>query len=56
MTTIPPASRCVGAKLIGVVGHDLRTLYREVLHLPVPDHLAAVIERLEEYGRGGRSR
>jgi hypothetical protein len=56
MTSITPTSHRVGVKLIGVVGHDLRTLYREVLHLPVPDHLAAVIERLEEYGRGGRSR
>jgi hypothetical protein len=56
MTTIPPTPHHVGVKLTGVVGHDLPTLYREVLHLPVPDHLAAVIERLEAYGRGGRSR
>jgi hypothetical protein len=56
MTRIAPASRCIGLRFTGLVGHDLRTLYRDVLHLPIPDHLAAVMERLEAYGRGGTGR
>ena len=54
MTWIATADRWVGLKLAAVIGHDLRSLYSEVLHMPLPEHLAAIVTRLEVYGRGDR--
>lgn len=57
MTWIAIADRWVGLKLAVVIGHDLQSLYTDVLHAPLPEHLIAVVERLEEvYGRGDHDR
>jgi Anti-sigma factor NepR len=55
MTWIATADRWVGLKLAEVIGRDLRSLYSEVLHMPLPEHLTAIVERLEVHGRGDRS-
>jgi hypothetical protein len=39
MTWIATADRWVGLKLAEVIGRDLRSLYSEVLHMPLPEHL-----------------
>jgi hypothetical protein len=57
MTWIATADRWVGLKLAEVIGRDLRSLYSEVLHMPLAEHLIAVIERLEKvHGRGDHGR
>jgi hypothetical protein len=54
MTWIATADHWVGLELAEVVGHDLQSLYADVLLIPLPEHLTAVAERLEVYGRGDR--
>ncbi len=31
-----------------ILGHSLRSIYQDVLDAPVPDHLKALVARLEE--------
>jgi hypothetical protein len=52
MTWIATTDRWVGLKLAEVIGRDLRSLYSEVLHMPLPEHLTAIVEWLEVHGRG----
>ena len=43
------------AELLSPIGYRLRTIYTDVLQEPLPDHLAVIIERLdEEQGRPTR--
>jgi hypothetical protein len=50
MTWTATANRWVGLKLAEVLGPDLRSLYSEIVHMPLPEHLTAIVERLEVYG------
>jgi hypothetical protein len=56
MTWISTADRWVGLKLAEVIGRDLRSLYSEVLHMPLPENLTAIVERLEVNGRDAHGR
>jgi hypothetical protein len=56
MTWISTADRWVGLKLAEVIGRDLRSFYSEVLHMPLPENLTAIVERLEVNGRDAHGR
>lgn len=56
MTWIATADHWVGLKLAEVIGRDLRSLYSEVLDMPLPENLTATVERLEVYERGNHGR
>jgi hypothetical protein len=36
-------------ELLAEIGRELRSVYTELLREPIPEHLAAIIERLEPH-------
>ncbi len=39
------------AELLAPIEHRLREVYTDLLQEPLPDHLAVIIERLDEHGQ-----
>jgi hypothetical protein len=43
--------RSAGADVLGDLGYQLRAVYSDLLREPIPEHLAAIVERLESRKR-----
>ena len=43
----PPTESLSDVELLAEIGRDLKSVYAEVLHEPLPDHLATLLRRLD---------
>ena len=46
--TIPDSLTFSQEQVTFILGHSLRSIYQDVLNAPLPEHLQALVQRLED--------